>query len=157
MIEARRATLDDVAELVRLRAVMQSAINGEPAPPGPWMDTSASVLCARFAEPEPTLAAFVVERPGDPGHLASCAVGTIEQRLAAPDNPSGRVGYLFSVATDEDMRRRGYSRACVSALLDWYRERGVTKVDLRASVDAEPLYRSLGFIRTADPAMRLSM
>lgn len=157
MIEARRATLDDVSELVRLRVVLQSAVHGEPVPPGPWMDTCAAVLCARLAAPEPTMAAFVVERPGDPGHLASCAVGTIEQRLAGPKNPSGLVGHLFSVATDEDMRRRGYSRACVSALLDWYRERDVGKIDLHASVDGEPLYRSLGFIRTPDPAMRLSM
>ncbi len=33
----------------------------------------------------------------------------------------------------------------------------MTTVDLRASPEAEPLYRSLGFKRTRDPAMRLTL
>jgi hypothetical protein len=40
-------------------------------------------------------------------------------------------------------------------LLAWYRRRGITTVDLRASTEGEPLYRSLGFVRTRDPAMQL--
>jgi GNAT superfamily N-acetyltransferase len=101
-----------------------------------------------------TLAAFVVDRPDGTG-LASCAVGTIEHRLGAPGDPEGRTGYVFSVATDPDMRRRGFSRECMTALLEWFRSQGVRKVDLRATAEAEPLYRSLGFARVPDPAMRL--
>ena len=104
----------------------------------------------------PTMAAFVVDRPDGTG-LAACAVGTIEHRLGAPGDPQGRTGYVFSVATDPDMRRRGFSRQCMTALLDWFRAQGVRKVDLRASAEAEPLYRSLGFARTPDPAMRLRL
>lgn len=66
-------------------------------------------------------------------------------------------GEHSSVATDPDMRRRGYSRACMEALLAWFRERGVPRIDLRASCDGEPLYTSLGFVRTPDPAMRLTL
>lgn len=33
-------------------------------------------------------------------------------------NPLGADGYVFSVATDPDARRRGYARACVDALLE---------------------------------------
>jgi GNAT superfamily N-acetyltransferase len=73
-----------------------------------------------------------------------------------PANPSGRYGYVFNVATDPDCRRRGYSRACMVAVLDWYRERGVRKVDLKATEAGEPLYRSLGFVRSlAHMPMRL--
>ena len=42
----------------------------------------------------------------------------------------------------------------MQALLGWFAERGVSSVDLRASPDGEPLYTSLGFARTRDPAMR---
>ncbi|MFJ8580046.1 hypothetical protein [Micromonospora sp. NPDC093277] len=34
------------------------------------------------------------------------------------------MGYVFNVATDRDCRRRGYSRACMLALLGWYQQRG---------------------------------
>jgi GNAT superfamily N-acetyltransferase len=89
--------------------------------------------------------------------LAACAVGVIEQRLGGPANPSGLVGYVFSVATDPAHRRRGYSRACMQGLLAWFDDRRVSTVDLRASVEGEPLYRSLGFVRTVEPAMRLTL
>lgn len=41
--------------------------------------------------------------------------------------------------------RRGHSRATVTALLGWLRGTGIRIVDLHATPDAEPLYRSLGF------------
>jgi len=136
---------------------MLTGVHGDEPVPGPWQETSARVLRERLPGAGATLAAFAVDRPGEPGKLAACVVAVVEQRMAAPENPTGRVGYIFSVATDDVYRRRGYSRLCMEATLAWYREQGVVKVDLRASVDAEPLYRSLGFVRTSDPSMRLSM
>lgn len=154
VIEARRATPDDAAELVRLRMVMYGSF-GDEAPPGPWQDGAERYLRTRLVDAADWVAAFVVDRPGSPGKLASCAVGSIEYRLPGPNNPSGTTGYVFNVATDYDQRRRGYGRACVAGLLAWYRQRGVTRVDLKASPDGEPLYTSLGFVRSDDPAMRL--
>jgi ribosomal protein S18 acetylase RimI-like enzyme len=87
--------------------------------------------------------------------LAACATGTVELRLPGPDNPTGLMGYVFNVATDPDLRRRGHARACMTALLDWYRARGVHKIDLHASAEAEQLYVSMGFARNHAPAMRL--
>lgn len=114
-------------------------------------------LRKRLAEPDGSLVAFVVDDPDDPATLAACVMGSIEYRLGGPDNPSGQVGHVFNVATDPDRRRRGYARACMRELLDWYQRRGITKVDLRSSAQAEPLYSSLGFVRTPDPAMRLRL
>ncbi|MFI5489865.1 GNAT family N-acetyltransferase [Micromonospora echinaurantiaca] len=156
MIKVRRAGVDDAWELVRLRGVMLAAMNGREPEPGRWQDNAAATLRERLAGPGASLAAFVVAAPDGYGELASCAVGTIERRLGGPDNPSGEVGYVFNVATDPRYRRRGYSPACMEALLAWYRRRAVTKIDLRASADGEPLYRALGFVRTTGPTMRLS-
>ncbi len=157
MGEVRRATVADAAELVRLRAVMLASIAGhEPTGDG-WRHAARETLRRRLAEPDPTLAAFVVERSDPPGALAACAVGAVEYRLGGPGNPTGETGYVFNVVTDPDQRRRGYSRRCMTALLDWYRHRGVGTIDLRASPQGEPLYRSLGFVATPDPAMRLRL
>ncbi|MFI7445982.1 GNAT family N-acetyltransferase [Nonomuraea sp. NPDC049714] len=84
-----------------------------------------------------------------PAHMSGRDPAGDDWRRAAAD--------MFSVATDPDQRRRGYSRQCVTALLDWYRDQGIMAVFLRASEEGEPLYRSLGFTRTPDPAMRLRL
>lgn len=157
MIEARRATGEDAAEVIRLRGLMLASIAGTEPPPGPWRDTAREALRERLGDPDGSMAAFVVDAPDAPGTLAACAVGTIEWRLGGPANPSGRVGYVFNVCTDPRHRRRGYSRACLTALLGWYHDRGVRTVDLRTSASAQPLYRSLGFQLTRDPAMRLAL
>ncbi|WP_080640893.1 GNAT family N-acetyltransferase [Salinispora oceanensis] len=155
VVEVRRAEVEDAAELVRLRGVMLADVDGADPQPGRWSAAAAETLQQRLADPLPSLAAFVVERNTAPQGLAACAVGVIEHRLGSPDNPSGNVGYIFNVATDRDCRRRGYSRACMQALLGWYQQRGVTRVDLRASRDGESLYRALGFTPTHSPTMRL--
>jgi GNAT superfamily N-acetyltransferase len=153
MIEVRQGTPDDADELMRLRVVMLSTIPGAPAPePGPWLPAGAEVLRRQLADPADRLAAFVVERPE--GGLAACVVGAIDERLPGPSGPDPFKGYVYNVATDPAYRRRGYSRACMEALLAWYAHRGVRQVDLRASPDGEPLYATLGFVCTPDPAMR---
>ena len=154
--DVRRATIDDAWELVRLRGIMLEATDGIPTEPGPWQGTSVKILRNRLSAPEPTMAAFVIDRPGEPGVLAACALGVIEERLGGPRNPSGLAGYVFNVCTEAAFRRRGYSRACMLSLLSWYRESGVERIDLRASDDGAPLYRALGFIDTLNMRLRLS-
>ncbi|MBP0458360.1 GNAT family N-acetyltransferase [Streptomyces bomunensis] len=151
----RAARPSDAEELVRLRAVMLGSMG--PYDDDSWQPASMAVLRERLAEPGGRLAAFVVDAPGARGALAACAVGTVEQRLGAPGNHAGLSGHVFSVVTDAAMRRRGYSRACMRALLAWYREQGVVKIDLHASPEGEPLYASLGFVRTPAPSMRLML
>jgi GNAT superfamily N-acetyltransferase len=122
-----------------------------------WHAESLPGLRSRLADPDGDFAAFVVDRPGRPGELASLVVGTVDYRIGRAGNPRGVIGCVFSVATDPDQRRRGYARACMEVLLDWFRERGAGSVDLNASAEAEPLYASLGFVRKPDPSMRLSL
>jgi GNAT superfamily N-acetyltransferase len=139
--------------------MMLASMSGRAPEPGPWQWAAAETLRKRLTDPETdaTMVAYVVETPDRPGTLAACAVGTIEYRLGGPENPSGEIGYVFNVSTDPDYRRRGYSRACLLALLSWYRRRGVTRIDLGASPEGEPLYRDLGFVRRGTPAMRLKL
>lgn len=151
MIHVRPAAPDDAHELMRLRTVMLSALSGTASVPGPWQATGVRILREQLGT---TLTAFVVDDPDVDGRLAACVVGAVDQRLPGPRNPTGRVGYVFNVATDPRCRRRGYSRACLQALLRCYDEQGIVTVDLRASADGEPLYTALGFQRTADPSMR---
>jgi GNAT superfamily N-acetyltransferase len=179
MIDVRRAGPADADELIRLRAVMIAGMTGTEPTPGPWQRAGADLLRRQLDDPAGSTVAFVVDVPGppqlparavhdresfplwaravhdrEPLRLAACVVGAIDQRLPGPHNPTGRIGYVYNVATDPGHRRRGYSRACLTALLSWFDGQGVTTVDLRASADGEPLYADVGFVRTRDPAMR---
>ncbi|MFI1332609.1 GNAT family N-acetyltransferase [Streptomyces sp. NPDC020845] len=60
---------------------------------------------------------------------------------------------MIGVVTDPAYRRRGHSRAIMRGLLDWFREHGVARVDLRASAEGEPLYRELGFVKLPAPTL----
>jgi GNAT superfamily N-acetyltransferase len=156
MTVVRRALPDDVEEVLRLRQVMLDSMAAAPTSTD-WHAESLPGLRARLAEPDGDFAAFVVDRPERPGSLAALAVGTLEYRIGRAGNPHGLIGYVFSVATDPDARRRGYARACMEELLDWFRKRGAGHVMLTASADAEPLYAALGFTRDTDPSMRLHL
>ncbi|MDT0612027.1 GNAT family N-acetyltransferase [Streptomyces lancefieldiae] len=150
----RRAVAEDAEEVLRLRQVMIDSMT--PASPTEWQADSLPALRARLADPDGEFAAFVVEHPDRPGALAALVVGTLEYRIGGPNKPpGGLIGYVFSVATDPDARRRGYARACMDELLEWFRERDASHVMLTASPDAEPLYSSLGFTRDTTPSMRL--
>ncbi len=157
-VRVRRATADDAAEVLRLRQVMLDSLRapGDPAPTD-WQAAALPGLRGRLASPDGDFAAFVTEHPAGDGHLGSLAVGTVDYRIGGPGDPLGARGHVFSVATDPDARRRGHARACVAALLAWFRERGVVQAGLSASPEAEPLYTSLGFTRRPQPEMRLPL
>lgn len=142
-ITARQAVVADAEELTRLREVMISTFG--PVPDHSWREPCIEAFRVALADPAGPLQAFVTDAPDQPGMLAACSVGVIQQRLPGPANWSGRTGYVLSVATDPRFRRQGHARAVVVATLDWFRDRGVPRVDLHASDQGESLYRDLGF------------
>jgi hypothetical protein len=117
----RRAGSEDAEEILRLRQVMLDSLHpGDPSGaarhPADWHAKSLPTLRARLAAPgdgsvDSAFAAFVVDHPAPerPGMLAALAVGTMEYRIGRSGNPHGRVGHVFSVATDPGTRRRGYA------------------------------------------------
>lgn len=150
--QARQAMEDDITELVRLRQLLFETLGGDffnPSSGGDdWRDALAAVLKEQLAAD--TMRILVVD--GDKG-LAACGIGTIEQRLPGPHLRNGRIGQVIGVVTDPAHRRRGHSRAIMRGLLDWFRVRGVARVDLHASAEGEPLYRELGFVKHPDPTL----
>ncbi|WP_420033501.1 GNAT family N-acetyltransferase [Streptomyces sp. cg28] len=155
MTSARRAVPEDAEELVRLRKIMLDSMR--PSDDVAWQQPALEALRVQLADERGELTAFVVDDPNGSGRLAACAAGVTQRGLGGPGNPSGVSAHLFNVCTDPDHRRRGYSRACVEALLACYKERDVRRVELLATADGEPLYTSLGFARTPAPAMRLTL
>jgi GNAT superfamily N-acetyltransferase len=153
-IEVRRAKPDDAEALVRLRGLMLEAmgldIGGAEAP---WREVALRYFAAGLASPE-TFAAFVVDDP-EAGVVAGAA-GHCNLHPPSPKDLSTTRGNLYNVSTEPAFRRRGLARACVIALLDWYRdETDVGQVELHATEYGDALYRELGFVDSTYPAQRL--
>jgi|tagenome__1003787_1003787.scaffolds.fasta_scaffold18442959_1 GNAT superfamily N-acetyltransferase len=142
-MEARRATADDIDELIRLRQVMFDSMAGVMDQSGGWQEPCVEVFRRGIADG--SLGVFVVDAPEGGGGLAACGVALVGARLPGPGNLTGRYGYVQSMATDERWRRRGFGRAVFGALVEWFASEGITAIDLHATDDGEALYRSFGF------------
>ncbi|HMK99751.1 MAG TPA: GNAT family N-acetyltransferase [Acidimicrobiales bacterium] len=97
--------------------------------------------------PGDEVAVFVADHPDRPGTLVSCGAGVVVPRLPNPWHPHGRAGYVQWMSTEPEFRRRGYGRAVLQAVLAWFDQGGVDNVELHATEQGEPLYRSEGFWR----------
>lgn len=153
MEPVRRAVEADVPELVRLRAAFAEYLTAgvvfeTTQASATWRATCAEVLKEQLSGS--TMCVLVVDAEDG---LAACGYGTIAQMVPGPHLPDGQLGFISSVFTEPAYRRRGYSRAIMNGLLNWFCERAVSRVDLHASTDAEPLYRALGFNDHPDPAL----
>jgi GNAT superfamily N-acetyltransferase len=81
-----------------------------------------------------------------------------QQRIPSPWNPTGTSAYISTMSTDVPWRRRGFARAVVERLVAEARHRHVQRVELHATPDAAPLYRSIGFTtRVGGNEMRLEL
>ncbi|MGC4897448.1 GNAT family N-acetyltransferase [Micromonospora sp. DT31] len=152
----RRATAADAAALTRLREAMLSDMGmlATGADPG-WRDKAEAWFTQRLDD-EDTFAAFVVEQH-DLG-VVSCAAGVCDRHAPGPGNPGGVQGLVFNMSTDPRCRRRGHARACLEALLAWFRDETEARViNLNATGEGTALYRSLGFTEPRFPALQLRL
>lgn len=103
------------------------------------------------------LLAFVAR--DDEGFIVSCAWLLLVEKPPSPRFPNGRTGVLFNVYTDPSWRRQGLARRTMGALIEEAYRRQLDVLELHATEDGYPLYRSLGFAddSTTHVAMRMML
>jgi ribosomal protein S18 acetylase RimI-like enzyme len=143
-VVVRRAVAGDAEELTALRAEMFVAMGHDVGPPdAPWRVAATAWFAARLDADE-RVAVFVAEHPE--AGVVACALGTSTPHVPGPRNPSGSRGHVSNICTLPAYRRHGLARACVEALLDWFRtSTDVGAVHLSATADGIGLYQSFGF------------
>jgi ribosomal protein S18 acetylase RimI-like enzyme len=134
----RRATPADAEDLTRLRGYMHQAMGD--VLHDTWHDACVAAFTRRLATPD--FVAFVVV---EDGVVVSGGAGWLEEHLPSPYQVDARRGHIASMSTDPASRRRGYGRLVFEALMVWFAEQGVRRVDLRATPDGQQLYVSFGF------------
>jgi ribosomal protein S18 acetylase RimI-like enzyme len=134
----RRATPDDAEALTHLRGFMHLAMGDELS--DEWRSTCEADFRRRLATDD--FVAFVVE---EDGRLVSCGVGWLEEHMPSPYQLDGRRGHISSMSTDPAYRSQGLGRQVMRALMGWFEEQDIPRVDLRATPYGQPLYESEGF------------
>jgi ribosomal protein S18 acetylase RimI-like enzyme len=134
----RRATVDDAEALTRLRGFMHLAMGDTLTPE--WQARCESDFRRRLASDD--FVAFLIEDGGEP---VACGVGWLEEHMPSPYQLDGRRGHISSMSTHPAHRSKGYGRQVMRALMGWFAERDIPRVDLRATPYGEPLYVSEGF------------
>jgi GNAT superfamily N-acetyltransferase len=146
----RAATPEDAPELVRLAGILYESMGLE-VDATAWRD---SAIAAARRSIEEGRAAFFVAKQGKHGRIVACGGVSLWQRMPGPSNPSGRAAYVQWMVTQPEYRRRGLARRIFKELMSWVREQGVSAIDLHATPEGEPLYRSFGFVDPAFPELR---
>jgi ribosomal protein S18 acetylase RimI-like enzyme len=98
----------------------------------PWNDPAADIALAR-REPNSTI---LIGRD-DGGIVATAMVGH-----------DGHRGWVYYVATDPQLRAKGYGRAIMNAAEDWLRAAGIAKLQLLVRPEnsgVAAFYQSIGF------------
>jgi len=152
--KVRRAEAADAADLVRLRAQMLADMGRSADDDAdPWRASAEEWFADRLARGR-EFACFVVDDPDD--SLVACSAGICDFHAPGPGNLTGVRGHVFNMSTLPSHRGHGYARACLEALLEWFRDETEARViNLNATPDGIALYRSVGFSEPRFAALQL--
>ncbi|RLU94592.1 GNAT family N-acetyltransferase [Streptomyces griseocarneus] len=156
-LRPRSATVEDIEELVRLRAFLLSAGQGhyvacDAEEDRAWRESYRDWLADVLA---PGTQGVHVAVMGDVGALAACAIAVVDRRAPVRGALNGRVGWVQTVVVDPAMRRRGLGRVLMEYVLDWFRANDTWSVTLQTTADGAELYRKLGFRPTGEDSLTL--
>lgn len=148
----RAATAADIGSVIELRILMFEAMRtpDEELYDPRWRADAARWLQLHLEDPRVAVAVAVVGES-----VVSCAMGQVLDLMPSPVRPGDVGGLLTNVATFPSHRRRGFSLACVDAVLEWFVEcTDVEVVTLNATAEGAPMYERLGFSASQFPELR---
>jgi GNAT superfamily N-acetyltransferase len=147
----RRATLDDIPELLLHRRGMYEAMG--------YTDGKALAGMMKTSEPylreamgNDTLHAWVAEADA---RVIGGGLIIVSPWLSHPYDQECRRATVLNMYVDPEFRRRGIARLLMKTMIEWCREQGFQAVALHASDQGKPLYESLGFEPTTEMRLKL--
>lgn len=138
MATLRRATPADAEALTRLRAFMHASM-GESVTDA-WRAACIAAFRRRLGTDD-----FVAYLVTADGVIVSGGVGWLEEHLPSTNALNPLRGQIASMSTDPAHLRRGYARLVFEALMTWFTDRDVPRINLRATAQGRPLYEAFGF------------
>ena len=82
----------------------------------------------------------------DGQNIVSCAFFLIVEKPMSPAFINGRTGMVLNVYTCPSYRRKGCAKMIMEALISEAKKMEIPVIELKATEDGYPLYRSVGFM-----------
>lgn len=138
------ATADDVKQLVDLRLAYLADDFGE-LPDDVTVGVRAQLPGYFTRHLNQDLLVYVA-RETITNEIVSCVWLLVVEKPASLAFPNGLTGQLLNVYTMPFYRRRGIAAKLVELMLQGARDRGLHRVDLKATEMGKPLYAQAGFL-----------
>ena len=141
VVKAQKAGIGDISDLVRMRAAYLKEDHG-------GLSESDERILRRDLPGyyrkhlNQDLHVYVIREGGT---IVSCAFLLVTEKPMSPSFINGKTGTVLNVYTDPSARRKGYARTVMKALLAEAEQMELSAVELQATEDGYPLYRSVGF------------
>ena len=89
--------------------------------------------------------------------IAAASGMAIYERPASYNCPTGKVGYILNIYTNEQYRRQGISTRLMAKLYQSAKDLNVSTLSLHASPDGIGVYRRFGFNEPGNPVLEMKV
>lgn len=146
-IEFKRATLEDIEELVRTRIIVLRAANKlSDDVDMSIVEQESYTYYKRALEVNEHIAYLVY----DNDKFIGAGGVSFYQVMPTYHNPSGKKAYIMNMYTAPEYRRQGIAFHTLDLLIKDAKERGVSSIALEATDMGRPLYEKYGFVKMED-------
>ena len=145
--EYKRATMEDIDELVRTRIIVLRAANKLSDDVDMSVVEEESYAYYRRALENREHIAYLVY---DNGTLIGAGGVSFYQIMPTYHNPTGKKAYIMNMYTAPEYRRQGIAIHTLDLLVNDARKQGVSQIALEATDMGRPLYEKYGFVKMED-------
>lgn len=147
IFDYKRATFEDIEELVRTRMIVLRAANKLPDDVDmSFVERESYAYYRRALETGEHIAYLVY----DNGEFIGAGGVSFYQVTPTYHNPSGKKAYIMNMYTAPEYRRQGIAFHTLDLLVKAAKEQGVSSIMLEATDMGRPLYEKYGFVKMED-------
>lgn len=145
--ECKRATMEDIDELVRTRIIVLRAANKLSDDEDMSVVEEESYAYYRRALESGEHIAYLVY---DNGSFVGAGGVSFYQVMPTYHNPTGKKAYIMNMYTAPEYRRQGIAIHTLDLLVKDVRKQGVSQIALETTEMGRPLYEKYGFVKIED-------
>ena len=145
--EYKRATMEDIDEMVRTRIIVLRAANKlSDDEDMSVVEEESKAYYRRVLETGEHIAYLVY----DNGAFVGAGGVSFYQVMPTYHNPTGKKAYIMNMYTAPGYRRQGIAIHTLDLLVKDVRKQGVSQITLEATEIGRPLYEKYGFVKMED-------